>query len=259
MTEPYQRIDIFDQPGASGIHTHGKLRIQRAGKSGSALRLSSNRRWYSSGARRYPGGRHFGGRSTGGAPAARLPELRLRHTPGGNKSRLSPRKLPAPRDAAAYPESGSDSGSRCTSAGRAQRRAAIAAVAASLVQKCTWRRPEPADLHLLGHQVAIHLVHQQVDDLDQVVVGQRGEQKSLRPGGSGTRIERLLHFAAHHFFDLGGHASPIGVEKPRWPRFFEEPRAQVRSHDDDGVLEVHLGCPGHRSTGRLRTPCSRML
>jgi hypothetical protein len=35
MTDAYQRIDIFDQPGASGIHTHGKLRIQRAGKSGS--------------------------------------------------------------------------------------------------------------------------------------------------------------------------------------------------------------------------------
>ena len=86
------------------------------------------------------------------------------------------------------------------------------------------------DLHLLGHQVAVDLFDQQVDDLDQVVVGERGEQDHFVQAVQEFGIERLLHFAAHHVFDLARERlRSAGAEKPRWPRFSRKraPRFEV--------------------------------
>jgi hypothetical protein len=84
----------------------------------------------------------------------------------------------------------------------AQRTRAIAAVARRSSRGCTWRFRRQADLHLLGHQVHVHLLHHQVDDLDQVVVGERAEQNHFVQAIEEFRIERLLHLGAHHVFDL---------------------------------------------------------
>ena len=112
------------------------------------------------------------GDGSAGAPAVTAaPSAR---SPGGSRCRYRRDKLRAPRAAAACPGSTLPRADlRCTSAARG---------AAGARRSCGRRRSSPGctggirrqpDLHLLGHQVQVHLVHHQVDDLDQVVVGER--------------------------------------------------------------------------------------
>jgi len=89
------------------------------------------------------------------------------------------------------------------------------------------------------NQRVIELTNEQVDDAEQVVVSERIENDDLVQPVQELRIERFLHFAHHHFFDAL-HSGLIGAggEADRGA-LLQMPRAQIGSHDDDGVTEVN--------------------
>src|SRR6202044_3698784 len=91
---------------------------------------------------------------------------------------------------------------------------------------------------LFGDQIDIDLFHQQIDDLQQVFINQRSKQNHFIQPVQELRIEGLLHLAHHLVFDLGGNSAERRRREPDGRLLVEEARAQVRRHDDDGVLEV---------------------
>src|SRR5437879_9846685 len=123
--------------------------------------------------------------------------------------------------------------------GPAQRTSAIAAIAAGLLENVLGRVRGQADLDLLADQVSVDLSDQQVDDFDQIVVGERCEENDFIQAVEELRIERPLHFTAHHLVDLGGNPFGRRGREAQVTALLEESRAQVGGHDDDGVLEVN--------------------
>ena len=192
----------------------------------------------------------------GGIPLR--PPVRLHWSPGGRRCRCRRDRLPARRDAAACPGIRLPRADpRCTSAARG---------ATDARRSCGRRRSSPGCtsaasvasriLICLATRFAFTCSTIRLDDLDQVVVGQRVEQDDLVQAVEELGVERPLDFAAHHVFHLGRTCLRRRRREAQCPRFFEEARADVRRHDDDGVLEVHRGCRARRSTGRLRTPAA---
>ena len=76
---------------------------------------------------------------------------------------------------------------------------------------CLVRQP---DLDLLGDQIQVDLLDQQVDDLEQIFIGQRGEQNDLVEAVEEFGVERPLHLAITMSSTLAGIASLRGAAKP---------------------------------------------
>src|ERR1017187_780964 len=121
-----------------------------------------------------------------------------------------------------------------------QRARAIAAVAASLLEDVPGGFRQQVELHLLGHQVLVHLLDHQGDDLDQVGVGEGAEQNYFVEAVEEFGVERLLYLGAHHVLDFRRHAFTRGGGKAQVAALLEEAGAQIGGHDDDGVLEIDL-------------------
>ena len=68
---------------------------------------------------------------------------------------------------------------------------------------------------------------------------QRSEQNHFVQAIQEFGIEGLLHLGHHLVLHLWRNSGTGGRREPDRAALFEEPRAQVRGHDDDGVLEVH--------------------
>ena len=83
-----------------------------------------------------------------------------------------------------------------------QRPGSVAAVAAGLIENIFCRVGLEPDLDLLGHQVHVDLLDQQLDDLEQVFVDQRSEQNDFVQAVEKLGVERPLYFAHHLIFDL---------------------------------------------------------
>ena len=84
------------------------------------------------------------------------------------------------------------------------------------------------DLDLLGDQILVDLLGQQVDDLQQILVGERGEQNGLVQAIQELRIEGLLDLRHHLVLHLGRQPE-LGAEKPMGLRFSRNraPRFEV--------------------------------
>src|ERR1022692_1460908 len=63
-------------------------------------------------------------------------------------------------------------------------------------------------------EVMMMQIHQQADDLEQVVGGERGEQDHFVQAVEELGIEGLLDLAAHHLLDLGRDAFAHGRRHP---------------------------------------------
>jgi len=89
------------------------------------------------------------------------------------------------------------------------------------------------------NQRVVHLTHEQIDDAQQVVVAERVEDDNFVQAVEKLRIERPLYFVHHHFF----HALETGFIGARLETdggaLLQMTRAQVGSHDDDGVAKIH--------------------
>jgi len=71
------------------------------------------------------------------------------------------------------------------------------------------------------------------------------------------RIEGALDLAPHQVFDLFGKPSRLSTTGSPGPRLHQVPRADVRRHDDDGVLEVDCVAEAVGQLAVFKT-CSRM-
>src|SRR5579885_1391030 len=120
-----------------------------------------------------------------------------------------------------------------------QRPRAVAAVRARFLENplACFRRQDHLDLAV--DQGVVHLPHQQIDDAKQIFIAQRVEDDDFVQAVQKLRIERPLHFVHHHFF----HRLPAGLVRPALEAdaraLLQVPRAEVGSHDDDGIAEIH--------------------
>src|ERR1019366_8120115 len=88
-------------------------------------------------------------------------------------------------------------------------------------------------------QVLVQLLHHQFHDLDQVGLAERVEDNDLVETVEKLGVEGALHLAPHHVLDFGrGRLIKLRLEAHAGT-FLQMPRADVRGHDDDGILEVH--------------------
>src|SRR5579875_448053 len=123
--------------------------------------------------------------------------------------------------------------------GAAQWTSSIAAITTGLIEDVLGRLGLQTDLDLLGGEIRVNLIDQQPDNLDQVFVGQRGEENDLIQTVQKLWIEGPLHLAHHVILDLlRDAASGRRRGETDLAAFVEETRAEIRCHDDDGVLKV---------------------
>src|SRR5246127_3395361 len=100
-----------------------------------------------------------------------------------------------------------------------------------------FRRQNNLDLPV--DQRVVHLAHEQIDDAQQVVVAERVENNDFVQAVEKLRIERPLYFVHHHFFHaLEAGFIGAGLEADG-SALLQMARAQVGSHDDDGVAKIH--------------------
>ena len=83
----------------------------------------------------------------------------------------------------------------------------------------------------------VDLIDLQLDDFEQFIVEQLVENDDLVETVDELRIERLSHRRHHHLFHLLARGIGICLETER-ALLLNEARADVRGHDDDGVLEI---------------------
>ena len=135
--------------------------------------------------------------------------------------------------------SASDSGSSmyfCRA--RRKRARAVAAVGESLVEDPLLGVVGNRDGDGFLRQVLVELRDHEFENLDQVGLAQRQEQDDFVEAVQELGVEGALDFALHQFFDLvGDHVFLRRLEAQAFA-LLQVPRADVRRHDDDGVLEV---------------------
>src|ERR1700690_1528841 len=120
-----------------------------------------------------------------------------------------------------------------------QRACAIASIGASLLENPLARFLRECDLHLAMYQRLVELADEQIDDAHQVGVAQRIEHDHFIETVQELRIEYFLHFHHHQIVGgLRGYVVAGGLEAER-RLLLQLPRADVGSHDDDGVPEIH--------------------
>src|SRR5580704_1621093 len=120
-----------------------------------------------------------------------------------------------------------------------QRTSAVTAIHQSLLKDVLGSVFVDADLNLLSDEVDIDLLNQETDDLQQVLIAERGGQDHFIQAIQEFRIEGLLHFGHHLVFHLGWDSADVGGRESNGRLLVKEARAQVGRHDNDGVLEVH--------------------
>src|ERR1700737_5315868 len=88
------------------------------------------------------------------------------------------------------------------------------------------------------NQSVIQLAYQQVDNAQQILIGERIEDDHFVQAVEKLRIERALHFVHHQFFHgpLTGFVS-AGLETDGSTPL-QMAGSQVGSHDDDGIPEI---------------------
>src|SRR5437660_773812 len=123
--------------------------------------------------------------------------------------------------------------------GATQRTRSVTAVAGSLI--------EHPLLGFVSHtygdrflcQVLVELVDHQLQNLDQIGFGQCAEQDDFVKPVQELGVESALDFVLHQVFDLlRHHLFLLRLEPEPFP-LLQVAGANVGSHDDDGVLEVH--------------------
>src|SRR5208282_1549548 len=122
--------------------------------------------------------------------------------------------------------------------GAAQRTRSVAAVGQRLVQNPL--------LRFVGHgygdralgEILVQLADHEFENLDQVGFAERHEQDDLIHAVQEFRIEGALDLALHQVFDLLGNHLVFRRLEAQALALHQVPRADVRRHDDDGVLEV---------------------
>ena len=87
-------------------------------------------------------------------------------------------------------------------------------------------------------RLAFKLLHEQLDNLDQVGIGQRLEEDDFVEAVEELGVEGLLHFLLDQLFDLvADEVFAVALEAEAL-LLHQVARADVRGHDEDDVLEV---------------------
>ena len=150
---------------------------------------------------------------------------------GGSRCRLRPGTLRTRTAAAASPESAPRTADpRCTSAARGAADGRRSCDPRRSFRGCTWRRPALSRILIcLATRFMLICSTSRSDDLQQIFVGERGEQDHFVQAVQEFRIEGLLHFGHHLIFHLGRQARCSGAEKPMGLRFSRKraPRLEV--------------------------------
>ena len=122
--------------------------------------------------------------------------------------------------------------------GAAQGTRAVAAVDEGLLENPLLGFLGDRDGDGLLRQVRVELLHQQLDDLDQVGVVERLEEDDLVEAVEELGVEGLLDFVLDQLLDLlADQVVAIALEAEAL-LLHQVPRADVGGHDEDGVLEV---------------------
>src|ERR1700721_731804 len=119
-----------------------------------------------------------------------------------------------------------------------QRAGSIAAVDQRLLENHFFRVFGYGDGDGFLRQIRVQLLYQQFKNLDQIRIRQRLEQNDLVDAVEELGVEGSLHLVLHQVFDLlHDHVFAVALEAEPLPAL-QMPRADVRGHDDDRVLEV---------------------
>ena len=88
-------------------------------------------------------------------------------------------------------------------------------------------------------QVLIQLRDHELENLDQILLAERGEQNDFVQAVQELRVEGALDFVLHEVFHLlRDHVFVRRLRSPDPSRFMQVAGANVRRHDEDDVLEV---------------------
>ena len=122
--------------------------------------------------------------------------------------------------------------------GTAQGARAVGAIAESLLEDPLLGVLGDRDGDGLLRQVVVQLLHQQLDNLEQVAVRQRLEEDDLVEAVEELGIEGLLHFLLDQLLHLvADDVFAVALEAESL-LLLQVAGADVRGHDEDGVLEV---------------------
>ncbi len=88
-------------------------------------------------------------------------------------------------------------------------------------------------------EVGVHLLHQQLHDLHEVGVGERGEDDDLVEAVEELRVEGALDLALDQLLHLVEDHVLVAALEAEALALLQVLGADVGGHDDDGVLEVH--------------------
>ena len=136
--------------------------------------------------------------------------------------------------------SASDSGSSMYFCKRpAQRTRSVAAVGQRLVENPL--------LGFIGHrdgdrflrEILVQQVHHQFENLDEILLAESHEQNDFVQAVEELGVEGAFNFTFHQIFDFAGNHVFVGRLEAQALALLQVPRADVRRHDDDRVLEVH--------------------
>src|SRR5437762_1940446 len=123
--------------------------------------------------------------------------------------------------------------------GAAQRARPVRAVLARDFDNPVHHFRRERDPQLAIDEVLVELRDQQRHDQPQVVVGQRLEDDDLVDAVDELGVERPFDFAEHHLVHALRNLAAVGGLESHRALLLNEAGADVRRHDDDGVLEVH--------------------
>src|SRR5579864_6760076 len=122
--------------------------------------------------------------------------------------------------------------------GAAERARAIAAVGQGLVENPLLGVVGDGDGDRFLRQVRIELRNHELENLDQVVFAERVEDDDFVDAVQELGIEGTLDLVPDQLFDLVGDVVFLGGCEAQAFALLQVPRADVRGHDDDRVLEV---------------------
>src|SRR5262249_2500952 len=123
--------------------------------------------------------------------------------------------------------------------GPAQRARAVAAIGKSLVEDPLLGLVRNRDRDRLLRQVRVELSDHQLQNLDQVGLGQRVEDDDFIEAVQKLGIERALDFVLDQFFNLFRDTLLIARLEAEAFALLQVPGADVRGHDKNRVLEIH--------------------
>src|ERR1019366_5097485 len=122
--------------------------------------------------------------------------------------------------------------------GAAQRARTVAAVGEGLVENPLLGIVRNRDRDGFLRQVLVELRDYELENLDQVALAQRQEQDDFVEAVEELRVEGAFDFALHQFFHLVRDHVFLRRLEAQALALLQVPRADVRGHDDDRVLEV---------------------